>query len=400
MFNPVAWFIAKRYLFSKKSHSVINLISIISIIAVAVPVAAMIILLSVTNGFNDLVKNLNSSFDPNIRISLEHGGYFDQNSPFIDSISNIENVRGVTRYVETDCVISNNDKTKAIVLRGIDSAYVDVFPVEEIVINGKYNKFNMLIGNGMSYDIDYALGVSGEVVLYAPSSGGSTLFGMSKGFNSDKISISGIYLLDSDTDRKYAIAPLKFTQNLMGKEGAISGIGVAVSGKENIQKSITEIKKIVPEGFSVKNSLEQRSLYYAIAGQEKMVILIMLAFITIIASLTLVGAVIMMMIEKKEQMYLIGTMGGDEKLQRTIFEYQSLIMTFAGGILGILIGIGIVILQQTFGFVKIGGGVVLIDEYPVLLDFGDVIMVFITVALVGYLISAITSRTGRNTYKQ
>ncbi len=393
MFNPIAWFIAKRYLFSKKSHSVINKISIISVSAIAIPAAAMVILLSVTNGLNDFIRNLNSTFDPNIRIALSDKADFDENQVLMEDIAKIPNIKTSTKYIEGDCVVSLGNKTMVITLRGIDSTYLDNFPLGNVVVHGKHNKFNMLMGSGVAFSLGYGLGLSGEVTLYAPSRTSNSILGISKHFNSNKISVSGIFMLDTYTDSKYSTAPIKFVQNLFGKPNKISAIGITISDIDKMKQTVKEIKKVVPPEFEVKSNLEQRELDYLIIEQEKIAIYIMLTFIMIIASLTLISSVIMMMIEKKEQIETIKTIGGDSKLIKDIFKYQSLIMTIAGGVLGIIIGVVFCVLQQIFGFIHIDSSAVLIDTYPVLLNFKDIILVLVAIIFTGYIIAAITTAT-------
>ena len=393
MFNPIAWFIARKYLFSKKSHSVINLISIISIIAVAIPAAAMVIILSVSNGFSDFVKQLNDTFDPNIKIEIEGGGLFEQNPPMIKQIRNIKNIVGITQFIENDCIIENNGKNNVVILRGIDSTYTDNFAINKSIIKGEYNKYNMLMGAGVAYTLGYNLGVSAEVSLYSAASRGTTVFGVNRQFNSDKISVSGIFMIDTFNDSKYVLANLGFCQNLFSAKGKISAIGITVDDLDNLDHVSKDIREIIPEGFIVKDRHQQRELDYAIVQQEKVAMIIMLVLIILIASLGLIGVVIMMMIEKREQLYVIGMLGGNEKLKKNIFKYQSLMMTFIGGIIGIVFGSLFCIIQQHYGFIRIGSDASLVDVYPTLLDWRDVIIVFITILIIGYIIAAITTRT-------
>ena len=391
MFNPVAWFIARKYLFSKKSHSVINLISIISIIAVAIPAAAMIIVLSVSNGFGDFIKRLNDTFDPNIKVEAVGGAYFEQNSPIVEQIRSLSNVAGVTQYIEGECIITSNGKSGFVALRGVDSLYTENFEIEGAVISGRYNKFNLLMGAGVAYSLNYTLGLSGEVSLYTASRSSSTVFGVSRHFNSDKISVSGIFALDIANDSKYVIASLGFCQNLFSSQDKVSAIAVRVDDLANLEKVVGSISAILPEGFVVKDRYQQRELDYAIVKQENLIIIIMLIFVTLIASLTMVGVMVMMMIEKREQLYVIGVLGGDEGLKKNIFRYQSLMMTLIGGIVGIVIGCGFCLLQQHFGFIKIGSTTSLLDTYPMLLNGYDVLIAFVAIVVIGYVIALITT---------
>lgn len=393
MFNSVAFFIARKYLFSKKSHSVINLISVISIIAVAVPVAAMIIVLSVSNGFSDFAKTLNSTFDPNVKISLNEGVYFHAEEKLIDDIKKIDGVSAVTKYIEDECVIVCGEKNKVVVVRGIESNYRSCFPIEGAIIDGQFNKFNMLMGSGVAYAIGYIYGISGEVTLYATSRSGVSVFGINKSFSMDKISVSGIFMLDVYNDSKYVLVPMEFCQKLLGRSNEISAIGVMVHDLSNLDKISSEIKKLAPDQFVVKDMFQQREVDYAIVQQEKMAIYIILLFIMIIASLTMVVSVIMVMIEKKEQLHIIGILGGSIKLKRLIFRYQSFMMVFIGSLIGGLIGILFVILQQTYGFIEIPIESFLMDSYPVKLIFNDILLVFTAVLIVGYLILTIITRT-------
>ena len=399
MFNPIAWFIAKRYLFSKKSHSVINQISIVSVFAVAIPAAAMIILLSVINGFDDFIKDLNSTFDPNIRIIQKSNVDFEENQPFLEQLNDIPNVKAYTQYMEGECVLVFGNKTKVVSLRGIDSLYLENFPIDNVVVHGEFNKFNMLLGSGVAFSLNYSLGSGGDVTLHAPTKTKNSILGISKNFNSSKIPVSGIFMLDTYTDSKYATAPIEFVQNLFQKAGEVSAIGVTVDDMKKMQTTIGDIKEIVPAGFIVQSNIEQRELDYMVIKQEKVAIYIMLMFIMVIASLTLISSVIMMMIEKKGQIATIKMLGGNSKLVKDMFRYQALIMTILGGLVGVFIGVVFCLLQQYFGFIRIESTAVLIDAYPVLLNVWDILLVLLAIIFTSYVISAITTALIENDKK-
>ena len=399
MFNPIAWFIAKRYLFSKKSHSVINQISIVSVFAVAIPAAAMIILLSVINGFDDFIKDLNSTFDPNIRIIQKSSVDFEENQPFLEQLTDIPNVKAYTQYMEGECVLVFGNKTKVVSLRGIDSLYLENFPIDNVVVHGEFNKFNMLLGSGVAFSLNYSLGSGGDVTLHAPTKTKNSILGISKNFNSSKIPVSGIFMLDTYTDSKYATAPIEFVQNLFQKDGEVSAIGVTVDDMAKMQTTIDDIKEIVPSGFIVQSNIEQRELDYMVIKQEKVAIYIMLMFIMVIASLTLISSVIMMMIEKKGQIATIKMLGGNSKLVKDVFRYQALIMTILGGLVGVFIGVVFCLIQQYFGFIRIDSTAVLIDAYPVLLNVWDILLVLLAIVFTSYVISAITTAQIENDKK-
>ncbi len=391
MQKKLAWFVAGRYLLSKKSHSVVNLLSIVSVMAIAIPAAAMVILLSVSNGFGHFIENLNGTFDPNIRISARKGVYFSQNEDWIKKLDSIDNIKVYTKFIEGSSIIDLDGTTKVITLRGIEENYRDCLPIDTAIIDGKYNKYNLLLGSGVAYSLNYALGISGEVRLYYPAPTNNQFFGFKRSFNADGISVSGVFVLDTYTDSKYVLAPLEFTQNLFSLKDKISSIGICVEDLHKTGRTLKKIQSILPDNFVAKDALQQREMDYMISKQEKYAIYVMLVFIMLIASLTLIGATVMMMVEKREQIETMKTLGATTSLIKRIFHYQSLSLTFFGGTVGVLLGSIVTLIQQHWGFIKINSDIVLISSYPVLLQFSDLFMIFVAIMLIGFVISKFTT---------
>ncbi len=388
LFNPVALFIARRYLFSKKSHSVINLISIVSLVAMAIPAAAMVILLSVSNGYGEFIQSINSSFDPPIRITSTQTEYFDRNPDFLREIEKIDGVGATTQYIEGGVVLAFDEVTEVVTMRGIDSSYLEVFPIDSAIVEGRFNKYNMLIGNTVAYNLGYVMGLGGEVTVLAPSINPTHLFGIPQHFNSDEISVSGVYLLDNTTASEYVLAPEGFTNAILGIENQISAIGIEVSHIELID----QIRAILPEGFEAKDNLQQRELEYAIAQQEKIAIYIILLFIMIIASLSLISSTEMLVVEKQEQIATIKTLGANDKFIKLIFSYQSIMLALIGGVSGVVLGATITLVQYYTGIVTIGSEVALIEAYPVKLEAIDMLNTTLAIVVIGVVLSIITTK--------
>lgn len=387
--NRLAFFIAKRYLFSKKSHSVINLISIVSLISIGVPAAAMVILLSVSNGFNSFVKSLNSNFDPQINISLSEGSFFDASR--LDSlIYSIENITHSTKYFEAEALFVLNDKQHFGKIRGIDSTYKYVFPIESSIIDGQYNNKEAIIGAGIAYSLMMSLGVDNIINIYAPSNKGSNFLGINNSFNHNSIQVSSVYALDVFTDSKYALIPLSFSQNLFWKPNMISSIGIKVEDSLKIESTKRELRAVLGEDFRVRDSFEIRETEYKIASNEKKIIFMILIFVTIIASLTLIGSLVILTIEKQQQTTTLYYLGATKELIKKIFVYQGFIISLGGTIIGVVFSVIFCIAQQTYGFIKIQSNMALIDSYPVILYWTDVLIVSISIFLIGYIITVIT----------
>ncbi|MBE9488310.1 MAG: ABC transporter permease [Bacteroidetes bacterium] len=402
--NRLIRWIAHRYLFSKKSHSVINIISIVSFLALAVPTAAMIILLSVQNGLNDFVLNLSSTFEPDIKIENTEGRYFTPNEQLIEKLSEIKNIETISEVIENDVMVVYKNKQSFIKIRGVDSLFGKVIALDSIIYKGTYDPNNSLIGLSLAHELGMGGVFDGGLKVYSPKIKSTPTFLPLPLYNSVNLDITGLFSLDTKTELSYVIIPITKAKQLFEKGNKITNL--FIKGKNGVSNLTIkkDIEKVLAKNsfskFRTTTQEEQNQAEYNILKQEKIIVFIILIMVLIIASFTLIGAIAMLMIEKEAESKLLATIGLKRKEIQKIFIYQGLYISLYGVALGTIVGLGISLLQQHFGFVKIEGASMLIDSYPVIVSIVDTAIAVITVIILSYMITAFTVKSiGKNIQK-
>lgn len=390
-------FIAWRYLFSPKSHSVINIISIVTILAVSVPTAAMIIVLSVYNGLDGFIKSMYSSFDTQIAITPESGKFFHQDSIDIRSLYSIDGVEHISCMLEENALLEYKTRQSISTLRGVDSVYLEMMDIDKLIYNGEA-KTSLgdldlaIVGMGVAYSLGVNIVFYDQIEFFVPDMDALNSFMPLNFYRSAKARPTGVFILDEETDSKYTIVSLDFLQNLLGRPGEMTKIGISL--KEGISESsaIAKIEQIVGGNFKVSNRYQQKEGLYKVMEAEKLGVYFIIVMILIVASFTLVGAIIMLLAEKEGSIFALSAMGASGNFVNRIFQYQGALISIAGGVVGLFFGVLITLIQQYFGVVKLQGASLLIDSYPVELHMEDVALVVVTVFVVELLISYLTVR--------
>lgn len=378
--SAVARRIAVRYLFSKKSHSVINLIASITIVAIAVPTAAMIILLSVHNGFEDFISRMWKSFDTPYVIEPVEGKYFDPSSV---SLSNVNGIDGISYYIDDNVLLRYKERQTVASVRGIDSIYRTMTEIDKIVIQGSADiSEGALVGVGIAYQLGLKVNLSEPFTMIAPSVESHNFFNPTSFYKEEKVPLEGIFSLDAQRDSEMIFVSLETAQKLFGHGSSITAI--AVNTQKNIEK---ELQAAVGDKFKVKDIYQQNELEYKLVRSEKVAIYLIILLVMIVASLTLIGTILMLIIEKKENSISLRMLGVTSDDIRKIFIYLGLFISFIGTIGGLIIGLGVSLSQQIWGFVPINGASLLIDSYPIKVIFSDTIIVGITILLITFVIS-------------
>ena len=389
----VSRIIAGRYLLSKKSHSVINLISITTIVAIAVPTAAMMILLSVHNGFEEFIGRLWSSFDSALVVQPAEGKYFNQDSISKYEISKIEGVENISYYIEDDALLRYKERQSIAVIRGVDSAYCSATEIEKIVAQGNADVYSgALVGMGIAYQLGLKVNLSSSFTAIAPSATSYDPFNPSSLYSEMDIELGGVFSLDADRDSRLIFISLEGAQELFSRNNEATALAIAVDANSDISSVKESIENIVGDDFVVKDIYEQNEAEYNLIKSEKVAIYLIILLVMIIASFTLVGAVIMLIIEKRDSMFSLRILGLNAKDIRTIFVWQGLFISIIGAMLGIVIGLGVSLAQQEWGFVPINGASLLIDTYPIRVKIEDTIIVLLSVVSVTFAISWITNK--------
>lgn len=391
-------FIARRHLISRKSHSVINLIAGVSVVSVAVPVMALVVILSFHNGLGDFIKKMYSDFDSEIRITPRQGQFFEATTDFRERLEALPEVEAVSATAEQNVLLTYSDRQWPATMRGVDSVYRNVIPLEDIITQGEYQlKLGDLEGAVVGQGVAYALGINTllreKLQIYAirADGGGPSFIPMSM-YRTERISLAGVYVLDEQTDKRYIFVPLEFAQRLLGYGDKISSLEIKL--KEGI--SPEEGKRMIEavlgsDRFDIKTRFEQKETIYRMVEQEKWIIYLLLMFVVLIAALSLVGSVVMLATDKERDQQMLLAMGGTSRLLKRIFTWEGTLITACGVVVGALLGSGFALLQQEVGIIKMAGDAFLMDVYPVRIEMFDVFVVSGGVLLLGTAISALTA---------
>lgn len=394
--NSLVRFFAKRYLFSKKSHTLINVISIISSLSVAVPVAALIILLSIFGGLNSLMESLNSSFDAQLKITPIEGRFFSP-SDIASKVETIEGVENITAFIEDNALARYKDAQTLVAIRGVDTLYNKVVPISNMVTVGSYSlglgDLNYaVVGMGVAYSLGVNVNISQPLHLYVPTTE-RTSFLPTPSYRSKEIYPTSLFVIDADTDGSYVIVPLDFAQELFSRPDMVSAIGIKIKDDSKLNNIKSEIQNIIGDKFKVQTRYEQKQTVYEIMQSEKRVIFLISLLVIIIASFTLTGSLVMLMADKQQELKTLGVLGAKNSFLDKIFLLQGIYISFAGIAAGALIGSTLTILQQYVGFIKIESQTLLIDTYPVVLSWWDVMIVILSVAIINILIIFVTVKS-------
>jgi len=391
--------IARRYFFSRKSQRVINIISLISIIGVTIGTAALIIVLSVFNGFEGLIKQLYNSFDSDLRITINEGKSFTNSEVNADQLRKISGVKYVIDVAEENVLVKYRDKQVTATIKGVSDNYVLATGIDTMIVDGE-----MLLQRG---DTDYAV-VGGEIAynlqmnindpftqleIYAPRRTATSFTNPEEAFNKKYVTPTGIFAIQQEFDKKYIIVPLRLANEIFEYDNHLTSLEIAAEPGTDIDHLQSEIQNKLGNKFSVKNRYQQHELIYRIMKSEKWAVFLILTFILVVAAFNVISSLTMLVIDKKQDIAVMQSFGADVSLLRRIFLIDGVLITMTGAISGLFIGFMICWLQQNFGFVQLGGsGSFVIDAYPVKMLFLDFIYVFASVAVIGLIAAWYPSR--------
>ena len=393
-------FIANRYLLAKKSHNLINIITWISILGISVGSFALIVVLSAFNGLEKVISSMNNRLTPDLQISAVKGKTIDLTAFPLGQLKSIQGVDYVIPTIIEDALFRANDKQHIGQVKGVGVEYQEIDRIDEIVFGE--NDFQLSDGE---YDfavpgagVAWYLGINvydpyAMVRVYVPKRGNASLMSLENSFNSDVLTVRSVFSTEQEQDEKLVLVPFDWLSELLEYENNASNVELFTTPDADMNKVKKEVKSIVGEEFTVKNQQEQQETLYRIMRSEKWAVYVILTFILILATFNVVGSLSMLMIDKRKDTEILKSMGADNRLIQKIFLNEGLLISVAGGIIGLLLGIILVLLQQQFGFVKFGtGGNYVVDAYPVLLKMKDVLLIFATILAVGCTSAFLTVR--------
>lgn len=389
-----AFHIAKRYLLAKKSKNVIHFVSMASIIGVAVGTAALVLVLSVFNGFESLILSLYNSFDPPLKVNVIEGKVADFND--IKSYLN-ENDILYSEVLEEKVLLRFKDKEYIATLKGVDSHFKSINAIDSMLVVGDYfDNYELentaIVGQGVAYYLSLTVGnVFDQLHVFVPDREKNNLLRLENAFIQKPIVPVGVFSIQSDFDAEYVIVPISFVRKILNRESLSSALEIKCSDDKmaTIQR---DLKTIAGTQYSVKNRFEQHDFLYKILSSERLAVFLILAFILVIATFNVVGSLTMLMIEKQADIKLLSHLGTNLKTLRSIFFIKGLLTTAMGAAIGIAIGVIVAFIQIQFGIIKMGQGSFVIESYPVVLKLSDVVLVLFMVLGIGALASLIPLR--------
>ena len=381
--------IAKRYFSTKKNSNFVHIISWVSLLGVAIGTAALILVLSVFNGFEDLILKMYNSFDPHLKITSAEGKVFDPSKIIINN-SEIEEKAYV---LEEKVLLKYQEKEFIATVKGVSPSYKQLANFDSILVDGSYidsyeNKNVAVVGRGVAYYLSMGLGTMFEQLqVFAPNRSVKTLLNPQTAFKKGSILPVGIFGIQAEIDAQYIITPLSFIQNLAERENKISAIEIKLKNADEMLKVQEQLKVKLGDKFIVKNRFEQQEFLYKILNTEKLAVFLILAFIMIIATFNIVGSLSMLMLDKKEDIKTLKSFGATRNDIKAIFFNKSMLTIILGIFIGFSIGLLLAFLQQTYGFISMGSGGFVVNTYPVVIKLTDVFVVSITVVVIGLLAS-------------
>ena len=375
-------FIAKRYFFSKKK-SFINFLSIAAFIGVLVGTSSLIIVLSVFNGLEDLLKSLYINFNPEIKIVSNNSKYFNKNKDHINKINEIDGVDFVSKVIEDRAIASYNGSEIPVYIKGVDSSFILQKRLNKNIVEGDFtlkkdNSSYAVIGRGIKYKISLNLKDNfNNLILYSVSPDFSFIpSGIQKQpFNQLSIIPSGVFAIEQQIDNNYIISSLTFAEKLFEKKNKITALELRVNEKKDNNKIKTEIRNIVGNNYNVLTIEEQHSDLYKILKTEKLIVFIIFSFILIISSFNIFFLLSMHAIDKKRDLSILLSLGLNEKSIKKIFYFESIIISVLGILIGGFLGILLCVLQNEYGLVSLGMETAIIKYYPVKVKFADILMI-------------------------
>ncbi|WP_346236451.1 FtsX-like permease family protein [Niabella insulamsoli] len=392
MYSLFAW----RYFKAKKSTNAINIISWICIVAIIVGTTALILVLSVFNGFEGLVKSLYASFYPDLKISPSSGKILTISPEQLQQIRGIQGIKNFSLVVEEKAILQNGTNQTIVYLKGVDANYEKTTTVNKHIYSGNFNvgtnNHPLLV---MGIGIEGALGIrAGSDVLpltiYVPRKSNTEELNELENISSDTIHTAGSFMIQQDFDNKYVLTNLQFLKSAMRlDENQFSGVEIAVNNPAEADQIRERLDGIFGSTYKIQNRYQQNQNLYAIMNLERWIFYAVLCIILIVAAFNMVGALTMLVLEKQKDISVLNALGASKNFVLKVFLSEGLLLALIGGGIGMAIALALVILQQQFHLVALEGGSFLINYFPVELRITDFVLVAITVLAVSFLASLV-----------
>ncbi len=401
-------YIAKRYIFSRKRHQVINIISGVAVAGVALATVAMVCTLSVFNGFQGVVAKQFTAMDPDVKVTVAQGKSFDKNSAAVAQVAALPSVSAVSFSVEDVAMVQYGGRQVMATIKGVDESFCRMSGIGDILYgNGElilYDGINSyaIMGAELMQQLNCGVYFTTPLEVFAPNRKGKVNLTIpASNFKRAKLLSSGlVFMLNQPKyDAGYIITSDIFAREIFRRGGnEVTSMDIKVRDGEDIDEVKENVASILGEGFVVQDRYEQQRDIYKVMQVEKLISYIFLSFILLVACFNIIGSLSMLIIEKRDNMNTLRSLGADTSVISNIFVFEGCIISAAGAVSGVILGLLLCLLQQQFGFISMGGGDdFVVSSYPVEVEFADVALVFVTVLAVGFMavwlpVKALTKR--------
>lgn len=386
-------FVARRYLFSKKSHNIINVISAISLVGVAVCTMALVIVLSVFNGFDSLIKSMFSNFDPDIKITPAQGKVLEPQSDKIKSVLRLSCIDVSCETLEENVLLEYDKHMNPGIIKGVPEHYRQLTGIDTLVINGTFtlndpHRPMAVVGSGLAYYLSVNVNFVSPIFIYVPKRNGRISMNPERAFSKSYIYPSGVFAVQQEIDTRYMLVPLDFARKVLEYSTQASAIEIKLKPGNDADKIRAEMAQMLGPEYVVRTQYQQHELLYKVMKSEKFAIYLILTFILLIGSFNMIGSLAMLIIDKKDDIKTLSHIGLSKQGIRRIFASEGRLISIGGALAGLLLGFVVCWLQQTYGFLKLDSmGSFVISDYPVKMMWTDFVLVLATVVGIGLLAS-------------
>jgi lipoprotein-releasing system permease protein len=393
----VALYIARRYLFSSKSKNAVNSITAISVLGVAVGTLALVVVLSVFNGFETLIKSMYQEVNPDFEVTSVVSKSFTLTDSDFEELKSLAPWDAVEQVYQEKVLLRVANKEQIALLKGLHlwPANSSKSIKSHIIKGSSYTDLDTdnwaVIGQSLAYTLSAS--VNEVLKIFVPNQKANATINNSQAFKEKQFMLAGIYAVQAEYDAAYILADLGVVQDFLDKPLALTSLAFSIAGSHDLSELKQSLQMHFGSDFEVKNRFEQQEFLYKVLQTEKWAIFFILAFILLIATFTIVASVVIIVLEKRKDISSLWALGTPVKTIQKIFFYEGLLITIFGGGLGLVLGVSVCLLQQHFGFIQLGSqGSFIVNSYPVEVHYKDVILIVCTVLSLGILITFIPVR--------
>ncbi|WP_424962509.1 FtsX-like permease family protein [Ekhidna sp.] len=387
------FFIARKYFLSGKKKNFINVISIISMVVVAIGTMSLILALSVFNGLEGLLRSMYGNFDPDIVILPTSGKSFKNDAANTQKIRSIKGVLGVAEVVEDNVLVEYKEAQRLVRMKGVSRDFDKYSGIKNVMVSGEFPLVRdsigyALIGRGVQYDLSLSLKNDFYTLqMYYPKDIGPGVVNPTRMYNLLNIIPGGVFAIEKHYDDNYVFVPIEFAKELLNYEDRLSSFDVYLDGDSNASEVKQRLQNVLGDQFDVKLGEELHSDLYKVLKIEKLFVFLILVSIIGIASINIFFSLTMLVIEKKKDISVLFAQGASAQLIRNVFLYEGCIVAFSGAAVGLILGIGLSLLQQHYGLVGMGMDSAVMNAYPVKIEIPDVLLTILAIIIITVLAS-------------